>query len=547
MRRTRILWPLLAVLVLSGTASAAPGDPHLVYVANSFAGGPVILRLDASSGTVVEVSRNGVQGNLFQRPYDLAVEPDGSLVVADLGEPNVKDGAVIRVDPLTGRQSLVSSGDQFFDPAGIAVAPGGRLWVVDNRAPDNDGAVIAVDPATGAQTLVSSSDRLDVPFGVAVQRDGSLVVANRLAPGPLMTGCQPLGRLVRVDPAGGAQQLIAQGLHLGWPLGLAAMGDGTTVVANECAIAGGLVRVDASGGGQSVITPNGSGDVLVTPERLAVDPAGDLLVSDYALGGDGGIAKVDPDSGAQTLVSADPLFDHPLGIAAVVNRPPEARLAVDPPVVAAGRPVRLDGSGSTDPEGLRLVYEWDLDEDGAFEAGSATTASASRTFSRNGPATVRMRVNDPHGARAQVEATVEVDGAVPVIGGLRSSARVLGVRRRPRRGVAAAIRRPPRAATIRFELSEPAGVTLAVERARAGRRTRDGRCRPRARRGRRCLVWSSKREIARLGAAGPNRIRLRARGLRPGRHRIRLSAVDAVGNPAATRSLPLRVVRLSRR
>jgi DNA-binding beta-propeller fold protein YncE len=156
MRRMRIfLLPLLAAMLMSGTAMAAPGDPYVVYTANSFSTGAVILRTEPGSGSLVEISRNGPQGNLVQRPYDLAVESDGKLVVADLGEPNRKDGAVIRVDPLTGLQSLVSSGGEFFDPAGIAVAPDGQIYVVDNRAPDNDGAVIRVDPRTGAQTLVT--------------------------------------------------------------------------------------------------------------------------------------------------------------------------------------------------------------------------------------------------------------------------------------------------------------------------------------------------------------------------------------------------------
>ncbi|MGH2799084.1 MAG: hypothetical protein ACRDM0_15750, partial [Thermoleophilaceae bacterium] len=44
--------------------------------------------------------------------------------------------------------------------------------------------------------------------------------------------------------------------------------------------------------------------------------------------------------------------------------------------------------------------------------------------------------------------------------------------------------------------------------------------------------------------AGANAIRLRARGLRPGRHLLVLRAVDAVGNPSAPRKLPLRVVLL---
>jgi len=543
---------LLAVILMTGTAVAAPGDPFVVYTANSFATGAVILRTDPASGSIVEVSRNGSQGTLFQRPYDLAVEPDGHLVVADIGVPNKKDGAVIRVDPLTGRQSLVSSGGEFFDPAGIAVAPGGQIYVADNRAPDNDGAVIRVDPRTGAQALVTERSgepgrgELDLPFGIAVESDGNLVVSNRVSPGAIPASCQPVGKVVRVDAVTGIQSVVHSAGHIAWPLGLAVGSGGHIVVANECGGNGGLVLVDRLGLGQAVITPNSGKDVLVTPERVAADPGGALLVSDFNVGTDreGGIVRVDPGTGAQSLVQSGELFNHPLGIAAVVNRPPSAALELDPPVVAAGRPVRLDASGSGDPERLPLVYEWDLDGDGGFEAGSGGTATASRTFSNHGAATVRVRVNDPHGGRAVAAASVHVDGAMPVISNLRRGSRVLGVGRRGR-GASRPRRRPPRATTIRFELSEPAAVSLAVDRARRGRRpVAGGPCHVRARTGRRCVRWFRRRALNHAGVAGANAIRLRARGLRPGFYRLVLTAVDAVGNPSAPRMLSLRVVRL---
>ena len=553
MRQTRIiLLPLLAVTMMSGTAVAAPGDPYVVYTANSFSTGAVILRTEPATGSLVEVSRNGPQGNLFRRPYDLAVEPDGKLVVADLGEPNRKDGAVIRVDPLTGVQSLVSSGGEFFDPAGIAVAPDGQIYVVDNRAPDNDGAVIRVEPRSGAQTLVTERSsapgrrELDLPFGIAIEGDGKLVVSNRESPASLPILCSVLGKVVRVDPATGDQAKVSGAGHIAWPLGLAVRPDGGIVVANECGAGGGLVLLDRMGHGQRPLTPNGSQDVLVTPERVAFDPNGGMLVSDFGVGpdGEGGIVSVDPETGAQSLVRSGPLFNHPLGIAAVANRPPSAALAL-PSAVAAGRPVRLDASRSGDPEHLPLVYEWDLDGDGGFEAGSGETATASRSFTSHGPATVRVRVNDPHGGRAVAEASVMVDGAAPVIGHLRRGARVLSVKRpaRPRKRRRGQGRPPPLATTVRFTLTEPAAVTLAVDRARRGRRTAaNAPCHLRARTGRSCMIWSPARSTDHAGAAGENAIRLRSRGLRPGLFRLVLSAVDGVGNISAPRMAPLRVV-----
>jgi sugar lactone lactonase YvrE len=581
----RILLPLLALTLTSGTAVAAPGDPYVVYTANNFATGAVILRTEPATGALVEISRNGPQGNLFQRPYDLAIEPDGQLVVADMGEPNTRDGAVIRVHPLTGVQSLVSSGGEFFDPAGIAVAPDGQIYVVDNRAPDDDGAVIRVDPRTGAQTLVTARssepgrNQLDLPFGIAIEADGNLVVSNRVSPDRLPLLCQALGKIVRVNPATGWQSEVDSAGHIAWPLGLAVRPGGGIVVANECGARGGLVLVDRLGLGQLLITSNNDRDVLVTPERVAFEPGGALLVSDYNVGADreGGIVRVEPGTGAQSLVRAGELFNHPLGIAAVANRAPSASLTLDPPVVAAGRPVRLDATRSGDPENLPLLYEWDLDGDGAFEAGSGAVPTASRTFAMNGTATVRVRVNDPHGGRAVAEASVQVDGSIPAIGRLRSGARVLAVsppRKRDRRGApgrrkaatarpaaapppaaarprpAAAPRRrpPPIATTIRFSLTEPARVTLAVDRSVRGRRpAAKGPCRPRARRGRRCTRWHRERLLRHAGAAGENAIRLRSRGLKPGLHRLVLTAVDAVGNTSAPRLMPLRVVPMPKR
>jgi PKD domain-containing protein len=371
-----------------------------------------------------------------------------------------------------------------------------------------------------------------------------------------------------VNPVTGDQTRVSAGGRIAWPLGLAVRPDGDIVVANECGTGGGLVRVDRLGPGQRLITPNDAHDVLVTPERVAFDPAGRLLVSDFSAGsdGEGGIVSVDPETGAQSLVRAGEPFNHPLGIAAVANHPPSAALSL-PPAVAAGRPVQLDASRSGDPEQLPLVYEWDLDGDGAFEAGSGGTATASRSFATHGPATVRVRVNDPHGGRAVAEGSVMVDGAAPVIGNLRRGARVLSVKRRgrrvrrqgqarPRRPGAkrprasgerppAAPRRrpPPRATTIRFTLTEHAAVTLAVDRASRGRRPAPtAPCDRRARTGRRCLIWSRARSIGHAGAAGENAIRLSARGLRPGRFRLVLNAVDGVGNPSAPRTEPLRVV-----
>ena len=63
----------------------------------------------------------------------------------------------------------------------------------------------------------------------------------------------------------------------------------------------------------------------------------------------------------------------------VTNRPPVAALSASPAVVA-GRPAGdLRRIGSSDPEGLPLRYDWDLDGNGSFETdGGATPADRAR-------------------------------------------------------------------------------------------------------------------------------------------------------------------------
>jgi hypothetical protein len=421
----------VTVLLSVGTSHAFAADPYVVYTANQQVNGAVILRSEPATGATVEISRNGPLGTLFQRPYDLAVEADGGLVVADMGTPDKNDGAVIRVDPVTGRQSLVSGrgvgGDNLYDPAGIAIGPGGVLYVLDTLAGTNSGAVIRVDPNTGAQQVIASNLTLpnlfDLPFGIAVDTDGSIVVVNRALGGALPIDCLiPTGSVIRIYPdLHGAP--ITQLQLLSRPLGVAIDTDRSILVANECGTPGGNGLVRVRNGAQLQAASNTDQDVLRTPERVALTPAGDYLVTDYNFGPDqdGGIVKVAKGTQAQSVVSTDTLFNHPLGIAVVRNFPPTPALAARPKMVAAGQRVTLDASGSRDPEGLRLVYEWDLDGNGTFETNTGANPKATSTYTGPGTVATQLRITDRQGAQdvetrnLTVLAQAPVDRVAPIV------------------------------------------------------------------------------------------------------------------------------------
>jgi outer membrane protein assembly factor BamB len=79
-----------------------------------------------------------------------------------------------------------------------------------------------------------------------------------------------------------------------------------------------------------------------------------------------------------------------------------------PPEPAARAEVKLDGRGSVDPDGSIETFEWDLDDDGEFEASGETVT---HRFPEAGEATVRLRVTDNEGASDLAAATVRVQSS----------------------------------------------------------------------------------------------------------------------------------------
>jgi PKD domain len=521
MQKLAVLLAALALLLLPGSALAAPGDPWVAYVANSVvtkqsAASPVVLRANPATGALAEISRNGLQGDLFRHPYDIAVAADGSLLVADMGSyatpsDRTPDGRIIRVDPVTGGQSLVTSGNLLVDPAGLAIAPGGLIYVIENVGTIGQPGVVSVDPATGAQTLVTQGGQLCYPFGIAVHPNGSVLVTDYgdFSDGTTVINCtHDFGALVKVDPVTKGQSILSRnaaqwGNLLRNPLGVTVEPGGRILLVNQN---GGtaLVAVNPETGVQDAETTNTGTDRLVLPQRPALTPDGDVVVSDFTLDDmEGGLVSVDLPDGGQSILRQDrQLFNNPLGVAVVTNREPVAALSVSPAKVAGGRQVRLDASGSRDPEGLQLRYAWDLDGNGSFETDGGTTPTITHAYSRTTTFTPRVRASDPHGASGTAGAPLSIDSIRPVISGLRV-----------------------RGLTITYRLSEPARVTIQLQQQKGKR-------------------WRTIRVLRQNGVAGKNRLlaQSRARGAkrtRRVRYRAQAVAVDAVGNRSRATRLRL--------
>ena len=179
-------------------------------------------------------------------------------------------------------------------------------------------------------------------------------------------------------------------------------------------------------------------------------PDGDVVLSDFTLDDmEGGLVSVDLPAGTQSILRQDrQLFNNPLGVAVVANRPPVAALSAAPAVVAGGRPVSFDASASSTPRG----------SSSATTGTSTATAASRRTAARRPRSRARTGHDDVQRARAGdairtarsavAGAPVRIDSIRPVISALRV-----------------------RGSTMTYRLSEAARVTVRLQRLK-GRRWR---------------------------------------------------------------------------
>lgn len=323
---------LLAVLAFGPAVASAQLEEGNIIVAdpNAFDGDGGLIAVNPNSGLQSALSNNAISGqDLFRDPTAVALDPDGTLVVAD---PNAfgGSGGLIRVDPDNGQQTPLSTNATstlglFSDPVGVAVAPSGLLLVADSSGSAGSGAVIAVDSNTGQQTLVSDNllsptDLFANPFGIAIERSGTILIADPATPAPV-SGTN--GAIVAVDPVSGAQQLVTSNDSslsdfFGDPRGVAIETPGTLLVANSSAdpAANGVILVNRSSGQQYALATDA---IFALPMGITMDLDGRALVADAAaFGGGGGVIRVEPSSGAKSTVSGNPnspdaLFVDPSG------------------------------------------------------------------------------------------------------------------------------------------------------------------------------------------------------------------------------------------
>jgi hypothetical protein len=272
---------LLTVLAASSVHAVTlrPGDLAVIRVGSSDFPSKV-LRVDPVSGveTVVVLLENRENA-----PTAIAIDASGDLFVTEgvASQPrgsSIGDPDIVRVDPVTGAQSVVLSfeadaGISRVVPSDIAIDVNGDLFVT-MAMPASFGGVLHVDPRTGAVTVVAS-DPFFRPMGIAIDANGDLIIVD--------VGIARA--ILRMDPVSGAQSVILEGSFSG----------GITIDAN------GDLLVTAPGPPIPRLCMGGSNDGNVCTQRSEC-PDGRCSrprpSNEPPL-----ILRVDPGTGAQSIVS----------------------------------------------------------------------------------------------------------------------------------------------------------------------------------------------------------------------------------------------------
>lgn len=262
-----------------GGVAWAP-DGTLLFTANSLLGaGSSVRALDVASGETRTIAA-------LLSPHDATiVSLDAKrrlLVVGNLSD------RLLRIDPATGRQTLLLAPDQLPAdesgfPAGLSAltwGPDGRLFAL--HGPER--ALVVLDPDTGAHQPTAAPPG----FHALAPEPGRTLLAIRHD-----LGEEPA--VLRVDPDTGAVAALAEGGLLDEPADLAVAADGRILVADRRRHA--VIAIDPENGEQAILGAN-----LILPHehngphRVWVDGGGRIFA------GAPGLREISP-AGEVTLLS----------------------------------------------------------------------------------------------------------------------------------------------------------------------------------------------------------------------------------------------------
>jgi hypothetical protein len=173
-----------------------------LYVANEgdgYGSAHNLVRIDPNTGQQTLIT----DGGGFTVPTGMAPAPGNSVYITD--EPGGYEGAdlgsIWQVNLDTGQQIQIAHGGLIDHPVDVAVDPNGNLIVINTGSPRNSvtGSVVRINPQTGVQTLVTVFGPYSGTDSGSVSADGSTIFVGAIASG------SSLGQIIAVDAVTGAQ------------------------------------------------------------------------------------------------------------------------------------------------------------------------------------------------------------------------------------------------------------------------------------------------------------------------------------------------------
>jgi DNA-binding beta-propeller fold protein YncE len=274
---------------------AVPSGSIIVADPDAFGGAGGILAVHPATGAQQVIT----QGGMLADPAGLAIAADGTIFVADLQA--FGSGGIVAVDPTSGQQRKVSASTVFTRPMGLAVAPDGRLVVAYLNEGDGVGKIMLVNPTNAEHHATAPTTQFITPADVVVDATGAILVADADVQGFN-------SRLRRIDANGVVMDLVTDQPAGAMYVGIAVTGNDLVVVSNGNGEFKFVLRFVAGNPTPVTISANG---LMENPFGVVLESSGKIVVADRF----SGVLRIDPATGAQTVLAADGSIESPIAVA----------------------------------------------------------------------------------------------------------------------------------------------------------------------------------------------------------------------------------------
>jgi len=258
------------------TAVDKKGQDEFVIKSQSFDQPPVEFTILAEDAT----QRDGkLPPNTIFR-IDTVDDSSGEILVAD-----DNTNAIIKVDPATGQQTLISQDKKFDDPENLLIDSQGRLLVAEGDFPNEKGSILKVNPADGSLTIFTSGGFFnDGPEDLVEDSFGNIYVLDDGA-----------RKVIKVSPSGDQSPFAEFNFK---PEGITIDDVGNIIVVGGSGNGAKVISI-TPGGTKTVVSEN---QLLVRPEGVAFDDNSGLI---YVADGNAGDEN-NPSQSRGQIVSVDP-------------------------------------------------------------------------------------------------------------------------------------------------------------------------------------------------------------------------------------------------